>query len=81
MGLVEYIAFIASCLLFGVLVYSFQQFKEIENLKRALESKEENLSIDAFEVLEQLKKGGAVVITQVVDPAQVFAYSPKRSKV
>lgn len=42
-----------------------------------LQKKESELSTDATELLSQLVKGGAVVVTQVIDPAQVFMYSPK----
>jgi len=38
---------------------------------------EKPLTTTATELLNQLNRGGAVVITQVVDPSQIFMYSPK----
>lgn len=62
----------------GVLAYLlFQEKNKSEALKSELNAKESELSTDATELLSQLVKGGAVVVTQVIDPAQVFMYSPK----
>jgi len=38
---------------------------------------EKPLSTTATELLDQLNRGGAVIITQVVDPAKMFMYSPR----
>ena len=35
------------------------------------------LTKDATELLSELTRGGAIVVTQVVDPATVFQWSPK----
>jgi len=36
-----------------------------------------SLTIDANQLLSDLLKGGSVVITQVVNPEDIFLYSPK----
>jgi hypothetical protein len=49
-------------------------------LVRASKKKPEkkNLTQDATELLSQLTQGGAVVVTQVIDPATIFQWSPKQ---
>ena len=38
---------------------------------------EKTLTKDATELLGELTKGGAIVVTSVVDPASLFQWSPK----
>lgn len=38
------------------------------------------LTRDASQLLSDLMKGGAVVVTQVIDPSSIFLYSPRDSQ-
>lgn len=54
-----------------LLLYAYFSFKRL----KAKQKKEKTQ--DATELLAELMSGGAVVVTQVIDPSSMFMYSPR----
>lgn len=52
----------------------------IFRLRRPGKAAKPELTIDATQLLSDLMRGGSVVVAEVINPSDIFLYSPKDQK-
>lgn len=52
----------------------------VYRLTRPGKAKQPELTKDASQLLADMLKGGAITVTQIIDPSSIFLYSPKDSQ-